>query len=137
MEIQFQFLCDYAQESGGKLTAVGVGAEQIYASEVPAVQPSLGLVVSLLYSFAEAGTKRLQVRLVDADGRDVMAVQQTDLTLGEPESSPSGSFRIVVAMSQLKFESYGDYAFHVTLDGNEIARAPLALVARPPSQPPS
>jgi hypothetical protein len=71
------------------------------------------------------------VRLVDADGRDVMAVQQTDLALGEPSDSAFGSFRVVVAMSQLKFDSYGDYAFHVTIDGNEIARAPLALVASP------
>jgi len=131
VDVQYQFLCDYAQESGGKLTAVGIGAEQISASELPVVQPSLGLAVSLRYSFDEAGARRLQVRLVDADGRDVMAVQQTDLALGEPSDSAFGSFRVVVAMSQLKFDSYGDYAFHVTIDGNEIARAPLALVASP------
>jgi hypothetical protein len=131
VEIQYQFLCDYAQESGGKLTAVGIGAEQIYAPELPALHPSLALVVSLRYSAGEAGRKRLQVQLVDADGRDVMAVQQTDLTLGVPEGAPVGSFRIVVAMSQLKLEAYGDYAFHVIMDGSGIARVALSVVAPP------
>ena len=133
MEVQYRFLCDYAQESGGKLSAVGIGTDQIYARDVPAIHPSLALVVSLRYSVAEAGTKRLQVRLLDADGHDAMTMQQTDLLLAVPEGSPFASFRVVVAMFQLRFEAFGDYAFHLTVDGNEIARVPFAVMAPPAS----
>jgi hypothetical protein len=132
VEYRYGFLCDFAQEAGGKLTAVGLGINRLFAPEIPHTHPSLTLVVGVEYSVAEAGTKHLEVRLIDADGNDVLPQKiEGDTPFAEPDAG-SGTVNVIVNFLGLKFEKYGDYAFHVTFDRTEIARLPLA-VAAPPS----
>lgn len=132
MERKYGFLCDFAQEAGGKLTAVGLGINRLFAAEIPTTHPSLTLVVGVEYSIAEAGTKHLEVRLIDADGNDVLPKNiEGDMPFEEPDAG-TGTVNVIINFLGLKFEKYGDYAFHVTFDGMEIARLPL-VVGAPPS----
>jgi hypothetical protein len=131
VEYKYGFLCDFAQEAGGKLTAVGLGINRLFVPELPTAHPNLTLVVGVEYSVAEAGTKHLEVRLIDADGNDVLPQNiEGDTPFAKPDTA-TGTLNVIVNFLGLKFEKYGDYAFHVTFDRTEIARLPLAVLAPP------
>ena len=54
MDVDFGFLCDYAQQAASKITALGIGFEIIYAPNVPVRHDSMSLVTRLRASVAEA-----------------------------------------------------------------------------------
>ena len=71
MNVDFAFICDYA-EATGKINALGIGFDTIYAPNVPAKHPSFFLVIQLRVNVVEAGEKTLEVRLIDEDGKDII-----------------------------------------------------------------
>lgn len=132
MHLDFAFLCDSAQESGGKVHALGIGLDTVHTPQVPATHPLLTVVIQLRYSVAEAGDKALSVRLIDADGRDVVNAVNHTVPFPTPEGARSNTARLIVAFGGVNFTAYGDYAVHVAVNGAEVADLPLA-VARPPA----
>jgi len=131
MNVDFAFLCDSAQEGGGKVHALGIGLDTITAGQVPATHPLVTVVVQLSYSLTEAGEKPITVRLIDADGRDVVNAVTGDVTFPPPEGTRANTARLIVAFGGVNFTAYGDYAVHVTVSGAEVADLPIAV--RPPS----
>jgi hypothetical protein len=67
--VDFAFICDYA-EATGKINALGIGFDTIFAPNVPTKHPSFFLVVQLRASTVEAGDKQLKISLIDADGQN-------------------------------------------------------------------
>ena len=132
MVIDFAFVCDYA-DSGNKLSALGIGFDTIYAQEVPCRHPSFHLVAQLRASVAEAGRKDVNIRLIDADGKDVIPPISAGMEVPQP---PPGALeavgRLVVGFGGIKFTAYGQYALHVVVQGNEMVRIPIR-VAQPPA----
>jgi hypothetical protein len=127
MECEFAFLCDFAEQDR-KLHAVGIGWETIQARELPHRQPNMGIVARLRGSVAEAGTKDVSVRLIDADGEDVIpAINQT--LKFEPRGI-EGHVNLVVQLTNVQFKSYGSYAVYVTVGGEQKARLSFS-VAQP------
>jgi len=128
----FAFICDYA-ESGNKLGALGIGFDTIYAPQVPCVHPNFHLVMQLRSSVAEAGQKDVEVRLIDADGKDVIPPLSAPMEVPQP---PPGAMdtqaRLVVGFGGVCFPAYGQYALHVVVQGNEMVRIPIR-VAQPPT----
>ena len=135
MEVTFTFLCDYADNSGGKLTAVGIGIDTIYAASVPVTHRSFYAVIALRFTSVEAGTKQIALRLVDADGHDI--VPGIDQALNVPDPMPGYTYRtqrIVIGLGNVRFEKFGDYAVVFLVNGQEASRTPLKL-AVPPQNP--
>lgn len=132
MNLDFAFLCDSAQEGGGKVHALGIGFDTINAAQIPATHPLLTVVVQLRYSVDEAGDKPISVRLIDADGRDVVTAVNHTVPFPSPEGARSNTARLLVAFGGVNFTAYGDYAVHVVVDGSEVADLPIAIV-RPPA----
>lgn len=127
MNLDFAFLCDSAQESGGKVHALGIGIDTINAAGVPVTHPLLTVVVQLRYSVAEAGDKSLAVRLIDADGRDVVNAVGGTISFPTPEGARTNTARLIVAFGGVNFAAYGDYAVHVAINGTEVADLPVAV----------
>ncbi len=119
MECEFSFLCDFAEQDR-KLHAVGIGWETIQTPSLPHRQPAMGIVVRLRGSVAEAGTKDVSVRLIDADGEDVIQAIQQQLNF-EPRGL-EGHVNLVVQLTNVQFKSYGSYAVYVTVGGEQKAR---------------
>jgi hypothetical protein len=134
VNVEFAFLCDSAQEGAGKIHALGIGVDTIFAQGVPATHPVLTVVAQLRYSVAEGGTKALAIRAVDADGHNIVPPIDRDLDFPEPSGGPTSSARLIIALNSIRFDSYGDYSVHVAINGSEIARLPLTVVT-PPSAP--
>jgi len=130
LDTEFAFICDFAEQDR-KLHAVGIGWDQITARSLPHRQPNIGVVARLRGSIAEKGTKDISIRLIDADGRDVIpAIQQ------QVEFNPSGlegHVNVVVQMSNIPLNTYGAYAIHVLVAGEQKARLAFNLVEAPPS----
>lgn len=133
MKVKYAFLADAAQESGGKLSALGIGIDRVNPPQLPFLVP-LTIVAVLEYSATEVGTKRLTVRLIDADGNDVREeIPTIEMTLQKPASGSRGLMNIIVNY-QTQFKAAGDYTFHLTLDGTDIAVLPIAI-SEPAGQP--
>jgi hypothetical protein len=135
VEVNFAFLCDYADPSGPKLSALGIGFDIIYAPKVPATHPLFFAVISIKFSTVEVGPKQVGMHLIDEDGRDVVPPVETTINVGSP---PPGFLyktqRIALGMHGVTFPRYGDYAISWLLGGQEIKSIPLK-VAPPPAPP--
>jgi hypothetical protein len=128
VNVEFAFLCDSAQESGGKIHALGIGFDSILAQSVPAIHPMLTVVAQLRYSIAEAGMKALAIRAVDADGQNIVNPIDRQIAFPEPPRRPTNTARLIIALTSVRFASYGDYSVHVAINGSEVARLPLTVV---------
>lgn len=130
MKVDFAFICDYAQ-SENKIHALGIGFDTIFAPRLPCQHPSFHLVVQLRSTAAEAGRKDVSIRLIDADGKDVITPLSANMEVPDP---PSGALeaigKLVVGFHRVKFEEYGQYALHVVVQGNEMVQIPIR-VAQP------
>lgn len=132
MRPNYAFLCDYAQqEPGGKINALGIGWANLTVTELPATHSQMTLVASLSGSKAEAGTKKVEVHCIDADGANVIPTLEADVDFQVQEPALEGNLNLVFNLQNLQFEKYGQYAFHLLVQGNEIARVPFSVIAPP------
>ena len=127
MECEFAFLCDFAEQDR-KLHAVGIGWETIQASSLPHRQPNMGIVARLRGSVAETGTKDVSIRLIDADGKDVIPAIHQELTF-EPRGM-EGHVNLVVQLTNVQFTLVGAYAVYVTVGGEQKARLAFNVIER-------
>lgn len=127
MDVDFAFLCDSAQESGGKVHALGIGIDGIFAPTLPATH-SVVLVAQFRYWAAEAGTRSLAVRLIDADGH-AMSAADGQIMFGDTADNPTGVARLLLTLAALPFEHYGDHAVTISIADDEMVRLPLRIMA--------
>lgn len=133
MEIEFAFLCDYAQQES-KLNAIGIGWDTIMAPELPVRHTIMTFVARLRGSVAEAGVKDVIVRIIDADGQDVIPPVQQQMQFNVQTPALFGFLNVVIQLGGLEFRSYGAYAIHLLLSGNELSRVAFQVI-QPPTQP--
>ena len=129
MEIDFAFLCDYA-ENTGKVSALGIGFDMIWGSQLPVRHHSMHLVAQFRGSITEAGIKHVRVPIIDADGNSV-AEAEGDINLRSPEAGLESTACLVVAFNGLEFSRYGDYSLHLLVEDNEMKRIPFRVVEPP------
>lgn len=130
MKTDFAFICDYA-EAAGKVNALGIGFDTIHAAQMPARHPHFSLVLQLRASVAEAGQKRIQVNLVDEDGKDVLPAVHGQFNLPRAEGRSYTLGRFVMEFNSVEFKSYGAYTVSVAVEGLEVASIPFRVVAPP------
>ena len=131
MEPVFAFICDYADAAGGKINALGIGFDTIYAQEVPTTHPHFYLVLKLRADAAEAGGKDIRINLIDADGNDVIEPVTGVQVIPRPKGSAETTANLVVGFSNVQFQKFGSHSLHVVIHGNTMARIPLRVA---PSQ---
>jgi len=135
LEVNFAFLCDYADQSGGKMSAIGLGFDTIYAVNVPVRHSLFFSVISIKFSATEAGPKRVGMHLIDEDGNNIVPPLDTTINVSSP--APGFLYRnqqIALAMHGITFPRYGDYTVSWLVGGQEIKVVPLK-VAQPPAPP--
>ncbi len=131
MDVDFAFICDFA-EVAGKINALGIGFDTIYAQQVPVTHPHFHLVAQLRASIAEAGDKEIAIRLIDADGNDVIPPINTTFDVPQPPAGATETLaRLGLALNSIPFPAFTQYALHVVIQGHEMIRIPLR-VAQPP-----
>ncbi len=131
MDVDFAFLCDYA-EVGPKINALGIGFDTIFAPHVPARHPLLYVVVQLRSTVGEAGDKALEVNIIDEDGAEVIPPIKSTVSVPRPSAGITSLSRLALAFQNVQFPRYGSYSIHVAIDGREMNSLSLTV-----SQPPS
>ena len=132
MQLNYAFLCDYANGGPrGKINALGIGINTIFAPQVPYKLPHFHFVFELVAGITETGKKVVSVNLIDADGKTIVSASgELDIPKprsGELESRITGN----IGFGNVEFPAYGLYSVHLTVAGIEMARLPLRVVEPP------
>ena len=133
MKPDFAFVCDYAEVTG-KINALGIGFDTIYAPSVPAKHPSFFLVIQLRANIVEAGEKTLEVRLIDEDGKDIIPTVSGKFSIPKPIGGTESIGRIAMQFHNVEFPKYGSYSLHAVVEGLEMVRIPLKVSPPPQTQ---
>ena len=133
METLFAFICDSANESGGKINVLGVGWEIIHAAEVPVTHPQLFVVAKFRFHTTEVGQKRVELRLIDADGGDILPAVRVQLNVPPPATGTTTSVNLVMGLNNLTLPKFGEYSVHINIDGEERVRLPFTLANSKPN----
>jgi len=131
MRTDFAFVCDYA-EVAGKINALGIGFDTIYAPNVPAKHSSFFLVMQLRANVVEAGEKNLEAHLIDEDGKEIIPTLRGKFTIPKPTAGTESIGRIAMQFYNVEFPRYGSYSLHVVVEGHEMFDVPLKV--NPPPQ---
>lgn len=134
MRVRFAVLADFAnQTADGKLNIMGI-FNVIRAASVPAVHGQMTLVVEFETEPPDRGAaKEIGIRLLDADGKELL---QLSTTVQVSTDAPLvGKIPQIVGLAGVRFERFGDYSFYVTVNGEQKADLPFALVQLQPSPP--
>ncbi|GAC1611228.1 MAG: hypothetical protein NVS3B26_22710 [Mycobacteriales bacterium] len=127
------FPADHAAAESGKVYASGAYWSTLHFPSFPAVLPSLALVAVVQQPFSAAhADHEFAIGLEDADGRpqslDVRgsfrAAPGLESKYGEPNVIP-----ITVPVYGLPFDAAGEFAFVLRVDGTELARYPIRVIA--------
>lgn len=130
VEVEFAFICDYAEQDR-KLHAVGIGWDTIFAQQVPTRHPQMTFAAKLIGSVAEAGSKDFSLRLIDADGEDVIPPITGQFPFEVKPGQLEAAANIVLNMGGVEFKKYGAHAMHLVVQGLQMKVVRFA-VAPPP-----
>ena len=134
MKIELFVACDFAADYGGKLTVVGI-FDTLGAPQTPVLHPQLCVAAKLRFDDTEAGPKNVRFTLTDIDGRDVLP--PIEMPIVAPASSvdtATSVVNLVLNIGHVRFERLGEHSLDLSLDGVQVASAPLFL--RPAGKPP-
>jgi len=116
-------LCDFAQESDGKLTLVGA-FDTIYAKRFPAVHPSMCLALRIRFYIHEAGSHSIRIEFSAQHGKEVVNTIEGETKVEDF----SGSSRVIHSVFNLvntPIEREGAVNITLTVDGREMLTSPL------------
>jgi uncharacterized protein DUF6941 len=133
MEILTACLCDSAADYNGKLCILGA-FDTIQTRQLPTVHPFCSVALRLLLKDGDQGAHKIQVGLIDQDGRDLLPSGKIsiDFTVPPiPEQSFFMSSNCVLNLQGLILPAATQYSFDVTVDGSLIARIPLQVIKIP------
>ena len=127
MKIDFAFLCDYAEPSS-KINALGIGFDRIIVRKLPANHPHFSLVIQLRASVTEVGNKKIEVHLIDEDGRSVIPPLKGEFVINNPIDREMESIgRVIMEFGMVKFEKYGAYSVRAIIEGIEMVNLGFKL----------
>jgi len=132
VELKFGIVCDAANvDASGKLNILGV-FDTIMGREAPVRRPSFTLVLRMEAPSIEGTTHQVAIRLVDADGNSLI-----EASLGEGvvfrQTGPGRPLRaqVLAPMEGLTFPNFGDYEFHVVVNGSSLGAIPIYVQEAP------
>ena len=134
MRVQAAILADHAEVLGGKLYVMGGAFDTIYGRVVPVVHKKLHVVLILEIDVGDRlRDLRIDIELVDEDGRRVGPHAEGRLRVGAPASLKPGQPSVIplqIPFENLQFPAAMLYAFRVTSGGEEIAKIPVGVQLR-------
>ena len=140
MELDFAFLCDYAEHThNGKIAAVGAGFENIHASAIPVQLGRMCIVARFLAEDTQSESdidKSVRFQVVDPNGKEVGEItgvirRLEGLSAPKPNESNVSGVNIIVGLEGLRLAEWGDYWLNVFQDGQERKRIGFSLVQQP------
>lgn len=132
MDVRLALLADYANVTKeSKLNVMGIFSV-INAPVIPWVHPQMQLVLGFVAGPAEWETdKEIQVKLLNADGKQLLAVSGgTKVPKGE--AGRPVQLNMILTLSNVKFDTEGDYQFSILVGGEIKTDISLSVNHVPP-----
>ncbi len=126
MEIEIFTLCDFAQDNNSKLTIVGT-FDSIHSPKYPAQHPACAVACRLRFAAKEAGEHAFKLRLINAEGKEIIQPVEGNLTIGTNSGDQAVTINVVINFNQLQFEKSGRYSFELYIDDDWKSGLPLYL----------
>lgn len=126
MKIEVFALCDAATDNRGKLNILGT-FDQIYAASMPVVHPACAIALRMRFDKMEEGMHKVNLQLVDPDGRPVFQPMEGEVRPRMAEEVESVAVNLILNFQHVKFESFADYQINLTVDDVSVASLPLRV----------
>ena len=133
MNIEIFAVCEAATDQQGKINILGT-FDSIQGRALPVVHPHCAVAVRLRFSRSEEGEHLMKINIINEDGKPVVKPFETkgDIRFGDiPRTSVA--VNMILNLQGLKFESFGEYAVDLSVDGRHSASLPL-IVSQLPEQ---
>ena len=131
LHLDFAVVADYALvDQAGKISVLGI-FQHIWVQQFPAMHPRLHLVLRLKGKRTEIGEHRVQIRLADEPGAEILGGNGT-VTFAEPPAGVTEIEAAAILVFDVPFPHAGVYRFEITIDGERAAEVPLSVSQMPP-----
>jgi hypothetical protein len=125
MKIELFTFCDFAQETGGKLTVVGT-FDTILARNFPCVHPQLSVVIRLRFDLWEFTNHSFRIETRNLDGETSMDTISGNVDVKGVGNATAVS-HLVFTISNLHFKDSGVISFILYMDDKEAGTIPLYI----------
>src|SRR5216110_1550455 len=115
MNFRVAVLCDAATDENGKLNLLGA-FDTICTPQLPVVHPQCSIALRVTFFAGEEGKHKLQVNIVDADGRSIANLPPLEIEVSLPDDMHFGTKNFIVNLQNMRFENAGLYSIDVRLD---------------------
>ena len=126
MLVEIFAICDAATADSGKLNILGA-FDAVHVRQLPAVLAHCAVAIRLRFVTAERGDHRVDVRFIDADGKNILPPAGGGIKVDFADAQRSASFNLVLNIPGLNIEHPGDHSLELLVDGNGIASLPLDI----------
>lgn len=134
MVVEIFSLCDAATAENGKLNLLGA-FDTIWAKQFPVVYPHCTVAIRLRFSALEKGNHRVDVRFIDADGKNILPPAGGGVLVDMSPEQRSASANLILNIQSLRLERPGESSLELSVDG-QLAMS-LSLVVKQMTPPAS
>jgi hypothetical protein len=117
--------CDFAQESGGKLTVVGT-FDTIISRSFPCIHSQLSVVIRIRFDIWEFSSHTFRIEARDLDGETSIEPVTGTIEVKGAGNATAVS-HLVFTISNLQFKSSGVVNFVLYIDDKELTTIPLYI----------
>ena len=126
MNIELALLADYAAVANdGKLSAAGI-FDRLAPPQMPWQHPTMYVALRVHVHPGEEGDHEIKIRLVDADGKEIVALG-ADVTASDMDPLEGSHVQLVLSLNNVPFKAFGRHAFDIFLDGRYEHTIPLVV----------
>ena len=125
IKIELLTFCDFAQESGGKLTIVGT-FDTIISRNFPCVHPQLSVVIRMRFDLWEFGSHTFRIETRDLEGEMSMEAITGNIEV-KGVGNASAVSHLVFNISNLHIKNHGLVNFVLFIDDKEAGSLPLYI----------
>lgn len=115
MEKEIFTLCDFAQESSGKLTVIG-SFDAISAGQVPFLYPHCSIAAKLRFSAKEAGKHKGHISFKGPKGTPVIPNINFEPNVVMPPGAEYSTAHIVLNFGNIQIREFGKYRIELFID---------------------
>ncbi len=140
------FIADAASTAEGKIYALGMGWNVIYANAFPATHNHLAIAMTIHVPYTQTNQPHqvlvhletedaVKVKLgetrtgPEAEPEDILVIGG-EFSVGRPPALPAGDEQIVplaLSVDSLRFDHPGMYSWVISIDGTQMRRLPMRV----------
>jgi len=130
MKVLIACVCDHAWVENGCLSIARV-FDEVNSQKYPYLLHRMSIGLRLLVGKSETGEHKLNISLIDIDGKKLMNTDFNINILPPQESVPEASFSFALNGQNFTFPKPGDYAINIIIDGQIQASIPIYARQQP------